>query len=92
MPRQAQLVKPQIKSTVKTKEVEAVKQVIKQDESLEIIQTLLGASVRTNHIHYLSLKAIINYICSLDVFHSYGQITCVSFPTSITGKMTDIDL
>lgn len=28
-----------------TKEVEAVKQGIKQDESLEIVQTLLGASV-----------------------------------------------
>ncbi|KAF8425920.1 HORMA domain-containing protein [Tirmania nivea] len=44
MQRQALLVRPQVKPLQAKKEVEAVKQGIKQDESLEIVQTLLGAS------------------------------------------------
>ena len=45
MQRQAQLVRPQVKPTQATKEVEGIKQGIKQDESLEVVQTLLGAAV-----------------------------------------------
>ena len=45
MQRQAQLVRSQVKPAQATKEAEAAKQGIKQDESLEIVQTLLGASV-----------------------------------------------
>ncbi|RPB23270.1 DNA-binding protein [Terfezia boudieri ATCC MYA-4762] len=44
MQRQAQLIRPHMKPVQATKEVEAAKQGIKQDESLEIVKTLLGAS------------------------------------------------
>ena len=59
MQRQAQLVRPQVKSTQKAKEVEAVKQGIKQEESLEMIQTLLGASVRISLFHNLSTSQLL---------------------------------
>ncbi|KAF8473342.1 HORMA domain-containing protein [Kalaharituber pfeilii] len=45
--RQTQRVRLQPKSLQKAKEIEVVKQSIKQEQSLEIIKTLLGASVST---------------------------------------------